>query len=550
MTEQMTEMLTVLRALKRGDTSVRLPVEWPGLAGKVAEAFNDVVELNQRMDDELSNLNQIVGKEGQLNRRGSLGDVSGSWRKSIESVNGLIDDLVHPTSETARVIGAVAKGDLSQLMATEIDDRPLQGEFLRTARTVNKMVTQLGSFAAEVTRVAREVGTEGKLGGQAKVKGVSGTWKDLTDSVNSMAGNLTAQVRNIAEVTTAVASGDLSKKITVDVKGEFLELKNTVNTMVDQLRSFASEVTRVAREVGTEGKLGGQADVKGVAGTWKDLTDSVNFMASNLTGQVRNIADVTKAVASGDLSKKITVDVKGEILDLKDTINTMVDQLRSFAAEVTRVAREVGTEGKLGGQADVKGVAGTWKDLTDSVNSMAGNLTAQVRNIAEVTTAVASGDLSKKITVDVKGEILELKDTINTMVDQLRSFAAEVTRVAREVGTEGRLGGQADVKGVAGTWNDLTDSVNSMAGNLTAQVRNIADVTKAVAGGDLSKKIAVDVKGEILELKNTINTMVDQLSSFAAEVTRVAREVGTEGKLGGQADVKGVAGTWKDLTDS
>ena len=370
------------------------------------------------------------------------------------------------------------------------------------------------------------------------MKGVAGTWKDLTDTVNSMAGNLTGQVRNIADVTTAVANGDLSKKITVDVKGEFLELKNTINTMVDQLRSFASEVTRVAREVGTEGKLGGQARVEGVSGTWKDLTDTVNFMAGNLTAQVRNIAAVTTAVANGDLSKKITVDVKGEILELKNTINTMVDQLSSFAAEVTRVAREVGTEGKLGGQADVKGVAGTWKDLTDTVNFMAGNLTGQVRNIADVTTAVANGDLSKKITVDVKGEILELKNTINTMVDQLSSFAAEVTRVAREVGTEGKLGGQADVKGVAGTWKDLTDSVNFMAGNLTGQVRNIAEVTTAVANGDLSKKITVDVQGEILELKNTINTMVDQLRSFASEVTRVAREVGTEGKLGGQADVR------------
>ncbi len=445
----------------------------------------------------------------------------------------------------AEVTTAVANGDLSKKITVDV-----RGEFLELKDTINTMVDQLRSFAAEVTRVAREVGTEGRLGGQARVEGVSGTWKDLTDSVNFMASNLTAQVRNIAAVTTAVANGDLSKKITVDVKGEILELKNTTNTMVDQLSSFAAEVTRVAREVGTEGKLGGQADVKGVAGTWKDLTDSVNFMASNLTAQVRNIAHVTKAVADGDLSKKITVDVKGEILELKNTVNTMVDQLSSFAAEVTRVSREVGTEGKLGGQADVKGVAGTWKDLTDSVNFMASNLTTQVRNIAEVTTAVANGDLSKKIEVDVRGEILELKNTINTMVDQLRAFASEVSRVAREVGTEGKLGGQAEVKGVAGTWKDLTDSVNFMGGNLTAQVRNIAEVSKAVASGDLSKKITVDVKGEILELKNTINTMVDQLSSFAAEVTRVSREVGTEGKLGGQADVKGVAGTWKDLTDS
>jgi HAMP domain-containing protein/signal transduction histidine kinase/CheY-like chemotaxis protein len=544
------QLLSALLAFKKGDFSARLPVDLEGVDGKIADAFNEVIAMNQRMSKELERLSRVVGKEGKISQRASMGEVYGSWEDSIDSVNALIGDLVHPTSETARVIGAVAKGDLSQTMALEIEGRPLAGEFLRTAKTVNTMVDQLGSFASEVTRVAREVGTEGKLGGQAKVKGVAGTWKDLTDSVNSMAGNLTAQVRNIAAVTTAVANGDLSKKITVDVKGEILELKDTINTMVDQLRSFASEVTRVAREVGTEGKLGGQADVKGVAGTWKDLTDSVNSMASNLTAQVRNIAAVTTAVANGDLSKKITVPVKGEILELKETINTMVDQLNSFASEVTRVAREVGTEGKLGGQADVKGVGGTWKDLTDNVNFMAGNLTSQVRNIAAVTTAVARGDLSKKITVDVKGEILELKNTINTMVDQLSSFAAEVTRVAREVGTEGKLGGQADVKGVAGTWKDLTDNVNLMAGNLTSQVRNIADVTKAVANGDLSKKITVDVKGEILELKNTVNTMVDQLSSFAVEVTRVAREVGTEGKLGGQADVRGVAGTWKDLTDN
>jgi HAMP domain-containing protein/signal transduction histidine kinase/DNA-binding response OmpR family regulator len=545
-----TEVLAALNSFKRGDFSVRLPQEWAGLPGKISDAFNDVVELNQRMAKELSRLSRVVGKEGRITQRASLGDVTGSWADAISSVNDLVSDLVHPTSETARVIGAVAQGDLSKIMALDIDDRPLRGEFLRTAKTINKMVDQLGSFASEVTRVAREVGTEGKLGGQAQVKGVAGTWKDLTDSVNSMAGNLTAQVRNIAEVTTAVATGDLSKKITVDVKGEFLELKGTINTMVDQLRSFASEVTRVAREVGTEGKLGGQARVEGVSGTWKDLTDSVNFMASNLTAQVRNIAAVTTAVATGDLSKKITVDVKGEILELKNTVNTMVDQLSSFAAEVTRVAREVGTEGALGGQAEVKGVAGTWKDLTDSVNFMASNLTSQVRNIAEVTTAVATGDLSKKITVDVKGEILELKNTINTMVDQLRSFASEVTRVAREVGTEGRLGGQADVRGVAGTWKDLTDSVNSMAGNLTVQLRDVSKVATAIATGDLTQKITVDVRGEIFQIKNVINTMVDQLSSFASEVTRVAREVGTEGRLGGQADVRGVAGTWKDLTDS
>jgi HAMP domain-containing protein/signal transduction histidine kinase/DNA-binding response OmpR family regulator len=544
------KLVTALRGLRRGDFTIRLPEDAEGVDGEIATLFNEVVSLNQEMTREFERLSQVVGKEGKITQRGRVKNATGGWETAIRSVNELIEDMVQPTAEVARVIGAVAKGDLSQSMTVEIDGRPLRGEFLRIGKIVNTMVEQLASFASEVTRVAREVGTEGKLGGQANVKGVAGTWKDLTDNVNAMATNLTGQVRNIAEVTTAVASGDLSKKITVEVKGEILELKNTINTMVDQLNAFASEVTRVAREVGTEGKLGGQAQVPGVGGTWKDLTDNVNLMAENLTGQVRNIAEVTTAVASGDLSKKITVDVKGEILELKNTINTMVDQLNAFASEVTRVAREVGTEGKLGGQAQVPGVGGTWKDLTDNVNLMADNLTGQVRNIAEVTTAVASGDLSKKITVDVKGEILELKNTINTMVDQLNGFASEVTRVAREVGTEGKLGGQAQVEGVAGTWADLTDNVNLMAANLTGQVRNIAEVTTAVARGDLSKKITVDVKGEILELKNTINTMVDQLNGFASEVTRVAREVGSEGKLGGQAQVEGVAGTWKDLTDN
>ncbi|TPI85565.1 HAMP domain-containing protein [Mesorhizobium sp. B2-8-9] len=544
------QILNSLKAFRRGDFSIRIDNIYEGIDSDIADAFNQIVELNDQVTKEFERLSRVVGKDGRIGERGHVRNATGSWESSVRSVNDLIEDMVQPTAEVARVIGAVAKGDLSQTMMVEIDGRPLRGEFLRIGKIVNTMVGQLASFASEVTRVAREVGTEGKLGGQARVKGVAGTWKDLTDNVNAMATNLTGQVRNIAEVTTAVASGDLSKKITVDVKGEILELKNTINTMVDQLNSFASEVTRVAREVGTEGKLGGQARVEGVGGTWKDLTDNVNSMAENLTGQVRNIAEVTTAVALGDLSKKITVDVKGEILELKNTINTMVDQLNSFASEVTRVAREVGTEGKLGGQAQVRGVAGTWKDLTDNVNSMAENLTGQVRNIAEVTTAVASGDLSKKITVAVQGEILELKDTINTMVDQLNSFASEVTRVAREVGTEGKLGGQAEVRGVGGTWKDLTDNVNLMAANLTGQVRNIAEVTTAVARGDLSKKITVDVKGEILELKDTVNTMVDQLNSFASEVTRVAREVGSEGKLGGQAHVEGVGGTWKDLTDN
>ena len=547
---QLQELLHALQAMRVGDFSVRMAGHQVGVMGKVADTFNEIVAANQRMAKQLERVGQVVGREGKTRQRVRFGLSEGAWGEMESSVNSLIDDLLWPTTEVTRAIAAVAQGDLLRTVALDVDGRPLQGEFLRSAEIVNTMIKQLNVFTSEVTRVAREVGTEGKLGGQAQVREVTGVWKDLTESVNSMASNLTAQVRNIAEVTIAVANGDLSKKITVDVRGEILQLKEAINTMVDQLRSFASEVTRVAREVGTDGKLGGQAIVPGVAGTWKDLTDSVNAMCGNLTDQVRNIAHVTTAVARGDLSRKITVDVRGEILELKDTINTMVDQLNGFASEVTRVAREVGTEGKLGGQAQVPGVAGTWKDLTDSVNFMALNLTAQVRNIADVATAIAGGDLSKKITVNVSGEILQLKETINTMVDQLNAFAGEVTRVAREVGTEGRLGGQANVTGVAGTWKDLTDSVNSMASNLTAQVRNIAEVSTAIASGDLSKKITVDVRGEILELKDTINTMVDQLNAFASEVTRVAREVGTEGKLGGQALVRGVAGTWKDLTDS
>jgi HAMP domain-containing protein/signal transduction histidine kinase/CheY-like chemotaxis protein len=548
--QDLLQLLTVLTALKKGDFSVRMPIDNEGTMGKVSDVLNEIIDFNQSMVKEVEKVAKVVGKEGKVNERLTLRHSTGEWEKMEDSVNGLITDLIQPITEMAHVIGAVANGNLSQKIPTIIDGRPLTGEFQRTANTINTMVDRLSTFASEVTRVAREVGTEGKLGGQADVKDVSGTWKDLTDSVNYMASNLTNQVRNIALVTTAVAKGDLTKQITVDAKGEIHELKSTINTMVDQLSTFASEVTRVAREVGTEGKLGGQAQVNGVGGTWKDLTESVNSMATNLTDQVRNIALVTTAVAKGDLTKQITVDVKGEILELKNTINTMVDQLSTFASEVTRVAWEVGTEGKLGGQAQVKGAGGTWKDLTDSVNYMASNLTNQVRDIALVTTAVANGDLTKKITVDVQGEILELKSTINTMVDRLSTFASEVTRVAREVGTEGRLGGQANVKDVSGTWKDLTDSVNSMGSNLTDQVRNIALVTTAVAKGDLTKKITVDVKGEILELKNTINTMVDQLSTFASEVTRVAWEVGTEGKLDGQAMVKGVDGTWKDLTDS
>ncbi|HEY0669456.1 MAG TPA: HAMP domain-containing protein [Sphingobacteriaceae bacterium] len=544
------ELLNVLSLIKSGKLNVRMPVTQAGIGGRVCEVLNDIIDMNERLITEICTAEKVIGKKGNLSKRIHMPEAKGEWEVGVTSLNNLITDLTFPTIEIAGMINSVAKGDLSRQIPLEIHGQPLKGEFLRIAKESNQMVGQLRLFSMEVTRVARQVGSEGKLGEQAKIKGVAGVWEELTDSVNQMAGNLTAQVRNVATVTTAVAKGDLSRKITVEAKGEILELKNTINTMVDQLNSFSSEVTRVALEVGTEGKLGGQAKVPGVAGTWKDLTDSVNRMAGNLTSQVRNIAGVTTAVANGDLSKKITVDVKGEMLELKKTINTMVDQLNSFASEVTRVALEVGTEGQLGGQAKVKGVGGVWKDLTDSVNQMGSNLTGQVRNIADVTTAVAKGDLSRKITVDAKGELLELKDTINTMVDQLNSFSSEVTRVAREVGSEGQLGGQANVPGVGGTWKDLTDSVNQMAGNLTGQVRNIAEVTTAVAKGDLSKKITVDVNGEMLELKNTINTMVDQLNSFGSEVTRVAREVGSEGQLGGQANVPGVGGTWKDLTDS
>src|ERR1700738_4144121 len=474
--------LNVLTAVKRGDFTARMPSNWTGTAGKVASSLNDVIESNQRLEREIRRLSKRVGKEGQVKRAG-LGDAGGVWASTLGAVNDLIEDLVRPNTDMARVIGAVANGDLTQTMALEIEGGRLQGQFLETARTVNTMVNQLRSFRSEVTRVPREGGTEGRLGGQAQVKGVGGVWKDLTDNVNLMAGNLTGQVRNIAEVTTAVANGALPKKITVQGQGEILELKNTINVMVDQLNAFAGEVTRVAREVGTEGNLGGQADVRGVGGVWKDLTDNMNLLAGQLTNQIRNIADVTTAVAHGDLSNEITVDGQGEILELKNTINTMVDQLNGFASEVTRVAREVGTEGKLGGQAEVPGVAGTWKDLTDTVNVMAANLTEQVRGIVKVVTAVANGDLKQSLTVKSKGEVAALAETINNMPDTLATFADQVTTVAREVGVEGRLGGQANVPGAAGTWKDLTGNVNLLAANLTSQVRAIAEVATAVTKG-------------------------------------------------------------------
>jgi signal transduction histidine kinase/HAMP domain-containing protein/CheY-like chemotaxis protein len=541
----MRQLLAGLTAVRGGDFSTRLPQGRDPVMNEIAAVFNDMNDQLGLFTSEVTRVAKEVGIDGKLGGQAQVPEVAGTWKELTDSVNAMAGNLTGQVRDISQVATAVAKGDLSQTITVDA-----RGEILELKNTINTMVDQLSAFAGEVTRMAREVGTEGILGGQAQVPGVGGTWRDLTDSVNFMAGNLTAQVRSIAQVATAVAEGDLSQKIHVDARGEILELKETINTMVDQLSAFAGEVTRMAREVGTEGKLGGQADVQGVSGTWKDLTESVNVMAANLTDQVRAIAAVTTAVARGDLSQKIRVDARGEILELKETINTMVDQLSAFAGEVTRVAGDVGTHGKLGGQAIVQGVSGTWEDLTDNVNVMASNLTAQVRSIAQVATAVARGDLSQRITVEAKGEVAALAATINGMVDTLGAFAGEVTRVAREVGTEGMLGGQATVPNVAGTWKDLTENVNSMANNLTSQVRNIAQVTTAVAQGDLSKKIDVDARGEILELKTTINTMVDQLSSFAAEVTRVAREVGSQGRLGGQAEVDGISGTWKRLTEN
>ncbi|MEU6380207.1 HAMP domain-containing protein [Streptomyces sp. NPDC046909] len=543
-------LLAAMTAARDGHFSKVQEAGQHGITAELTAIFNQLVDRNVHFTTEVQRVKRELVRHGRLDERLSPSPGAGAWASRVSDVNQLLDALVAPAANATRVLDAVAGGDLTQRVDLHDGNRQLRGDLRRLGRAVNKMVDQLSLFTGEVTRVAREVGTEGRLGGRAKVQGLSGSWRDVTEAVNTMASRLTAQVRDIALVTTAVARGDLTRTVTVEATGELLELKLTVNTMVDQLSAFADEVTRVAREVGTEGQLGGRAQVRGVSGVWKDLTDNVNFMASNLTSQVRNIAQVTTAVANGDLSQKITVDAQGEILELKSTINTMVDQLSAFADEVTRVAREVGTEGNLGGRAQVRGVSGVWKDLTDNVNFMADNLTSQVRNIALVSTAVAQGDLGKKITVEAKGEILELKSTINTMVDQLSAFADEVTRVAREVGTEGNLGGQAQVRGVSGVWKDLTDNVNFMALNLTSQVRNIAQVTTAVANGDLSKKITVDARGEILELKDTVNTMVEQLRAFADEVTRVAREVGTDGRLGGRAQVLGVSGVWRDLTDN
>ncbi len=539
------EVGKVLKEISRGNLDETFQIPVSGDFKVMAETINKTIDNLNVFAGEVTRLAQEVGTEGKLGGQAVVPNVGGVWKDLTDNVNTMASNLTSQVRDIASVATAVARGDMSQKMTVDV-----KGELLQLKQNLNQMVDSLNLFAGEVTRVALEVGTEGKLGGQASVPGVSGTWKELTDNVNNMASNLTSQVRDIANVAGAVARGDLSQKMTVAVKGEILELKNILNQMVDSLNVFGDEVTRVAREVGTEGKLGGQANVPRVAGAWKELTDNVNIMASNLTSQVRDIASVATAVARGDLSQKMTVDVQGEILDLKSILNQMVDSLNIFAGEVTRVAREVGTEGILGGQANVPRVSGTWKDLTDNVNTMASNLTSQVRDIANVATAVARGDLSQKITVNVRGELLQLKENLNQMVDSLNTFGDEVTRMAREVGTEGKLGGQATVPGVKGTWKDLTDNVNTMAANLTSQVRDIANVATAVARGDLSQKVSVDVNGELLDLKDNINKMVDSLNIFAGEVSRVALEVGTEGQLGGQANVPNVSGVWKDLTDN
>ncbi|KAJ2090743.1 histidine kinase osmosensor [Coemansia sp. RSA 986] len=545
LTDQVRDIAAVTKAVAAGDLTRKVEIPLDGEMGELKTTINTMVDQLSTFASEVSRVAKQVGTEGNLGGSAIVPNVGGTWKDLTDNVNNMAKNLTDQVRDIATVTKAVAAGDLTQKVNSE-----LKGEMGELKTTINTMVDQLSVFAAEVTRVAKEVGSEGKLGGTANVEGVDGTWKDLTDNVNNMAKNLTDQVRDIARVTKAVAAGDLTRQIEIPLNGEMGELKETINTMVDQLSTFAAEVTRVAKEVGTDGNLGGEAKVKGVDGTWKDLTDNVNEMAKNLTDQVRDIAAVTKAVAAGDLTRKVEIPLNGEMGELKSTINRMVDQLSTFASEVTRVAREVGTDGNLGGEADVKGVDGTWKDLTDSVNKMAKNLTDQVRDIAAVTKAVAAGDLTRKVQVPLSGEMEELKTTINTMVDQLSTFAAEVSRVAKEVGTEGKLGGTANVEGVDGTWKDLTDNVNNMAKNLTDQVRDIANVTKAVAAGDLTRKVQVPLSGEMEELKLTINRMVDQLGTFASEVSRVAKEVGTDGELGGSADVPNVDGTWKDLTDN
>jgi len=540
-----------LHAARRGDFSVRLPEGESSVhVAEIALAFNALMQRHEDVTLEILRVSSEVSERGLIDSRVARLPATGGWSITLESVNEILDALSFPLNEATRTLELLAAGDLSGSMPTHAGVRPFKGDVLRLSNALNATVSRLGQASSSMLWVLRELGSEGKLGIQASHENLSGTWRDLVVEVNLLSSTLTDQLRSFSRVSTAVSRGDLSQRVTVDTRGELLDLKNAINATVDQLRVFSAEVIRVAREVGTEGKLGGQADVRGLSGVWQELTDSVNGLASNLTGQVRNIAQIASAIAAGDLSQTITVDAKGEILELKNTMNATVNQLRSFASEVTRVAREVGAEGRLGAQADVGNTSGTWRDLTDSVNMLAGNLTNQVRNVALVATAIANGDLSQTITVDAKGEILELKNTMNAMVLRLQTFADEVTRVAREVGTEGKLGGQAQVPGGAGTWKALTDNVNVMASNLTSQVRGIAKVVTAVANGDLNQMLVVDSKGEIAELADTINNMTDSLRTFAEQVTTVAREVGIDGKLGGQARVPGVAGTWRDLTDN
>jgi signal transduction histidine kinase/CheY-like chemotaxis protein/HAMP domain-containing protein len=513
------ELLSVLLSFKKGDFSARMPIDRTGVAGKIADTLNDIIEADSNFSDELTKTVKAVGEEGKVAYRISNNGATGKWLTQIESINSLITDLVQPINEMARVINAVAKGDLAQTVETEFEGRELAGEFLHTANTINKMVRQLNELTSEVKRVAKEISFDGILDSKAVLEDIGGVWRDVSDSINSMAETRARQTRNIKEIIAAVAEGNLTRKITVEAKGEILEVKNTINTMVDQLGTFASEVTRVVREVGTDGKLGSQARVENVGGIWKDLTDSVNTMAGNLTSQMRDISKVATAVANGDLSTKIGVDARGEILELKNTINTMVDQLNSFSSEVTRVAREVGTEGKLGAQAHVGGVGGTWRDLTNNVNMMATNLTRQVRDIAKVVTAISKGNLKKKMTVDAEGELAELTETINNMIDTLESFAEQVTTVAHEVGVEGKLGGQANVPGLAGTWENLTDNVNQLAENLTTQVRAINTVATAVAKGDLSRTVTVEAAGEVAVLKDNVNKMIVNLKETTQKNT-------------------------------
>ncbi|MDA2913207.1 methyl-accepting chemotaxis protein [Acidobacteriia bacterium AH_259_A11_L15] len=504
-------LLDALKSVRKGDFSVRLPTGKNGLRAETAEAFNDVVSLNESLTNEFARVSKIVGEEGKLTERVSLGPVTGSWRTNVDSINALIRNLGQPTTEAARVLTAVAEGDLSKKMALEVEGKPIQGEFRRIGTTFNAMVDQLNTFAAEVTRVAREVGTEGKLGGQAEVKGVAGTWKDLTDNVNALAGNLTAQVRNIAAVTTAVANGDLSKKITVEVKGEILALKNTINQMVDQLNTFAAEVTRVAREVGTEGKLGGQAEVKGVAGTWKDLTDNVNALAGNLTAQVRNIAAVTTAVANGDLSKKITVEVKGEILALKNTINGMVVTLSMIIGDINSVMAAVG-EGVLTRTIEVE-AGGEFASMVSGINATLENLRRIVAELRGAGTSI--GQASQ--------QMLSSAQEMNAMITQTSASAEQIAQGAT---TQAQQIAEASQEGeaVGGTASDTLTKANGM--NEMAESAN-----KAAAAGKKTMEETVEKTALLLEGSKESVARIEALSKSSEqirEIVDILRDIATQ----------------------